>query len=231
MNVDPRELAHFDALAARWWDPDGDLRSLHDVNPVRSGYIASRFELAGARVLDMGCGGGLLAEALAARGARVTGADASAEAIAAARLHLHESGHDVEYLETTAERLAGERAGQYDLVTCLELLEHVPDPGSVVAACARLVRPGGAVCFSTLNRTPQAWLLAVVGAEYLLRLLPRGTHDYSRFIRPSELARWARAAGLELTATAGISYDPFGRTARITGDVSVNYLAWFECPE
>lgn len=227
-NVDPRELAHFDALAARWWDPDGDLHTLHAINPVRTEYIAGRMALAGTRVLDIGCGGGLLAEALAARGARVTGIDASAEAVAVARLHLHESGYAVEYAQGTAEQWAESHPGEYDLVTCLELIEHVPDPQSLVQACARLVRPGGALCVSTLNRTPRAWLLAVLGAEYVLGLLPRGTHDYARFVRPSELDAWARDAGLRLDDTSGLRYEPGTRSARLApDDIRVNYLAWF----
>lgn len=228
-NVDHSEVAHFDALASRWWDADGDLRTLHDINPLRVGYIASRVELAGARVLDVGCGGGLLCEALAALGAEVTGIDASAQAVSVANLHLRESGHAVEYIETTAEAHADSHPGAYDLVTCLELLEHVPAPGSVVDACARLARPGGYVCCSTLNRTPKAWALAVLAAEYVLHLIPRGTHDYARFIKPSELERWARPAGLSLVDTSGIRYDPFSRHAALVGDVSVNYIAWFEC--
>lgn len=229
-NVDPREVERFAALSSRWWDPQGELRSLHDINPARTAFIAERWPLKHARVLDVGCGGGLLTEALAAQGASVTGIDAAAEAIEVARLHLHESGLAVDYHCTTAEEHAATHAGGYDLVTCLEMLEHVPDPASVITACARLVRPGGALCFSTLNRTPKSYALAIVGAEYLLGLLPRGTHDWSRFIRPSELDAWCRAAGIDLVELAGIRYDPFRRNAGITNDVGVNYLAWCNRP-
>lgn len=225
-NIDPREVERFAELAARWWDADGDMKTLHDINPARVAFIAERWPLAGARVLDVGCGGGLLTEALAGAGARVTGIDAGERAIEVARLHLLETGVDAEYLCETAEAHATTHAGEYDLVTCLELLEHVPDPAAVVRACGRLVRPGGAVCFSTLNRTPIAWATAIVGAEYVLGLLPRGTHDWARFIRPSELDQWARAAGLATVELAGLRYDPFGRTATIGGGVQVNYLAW-----
>lgn len=229
-NVDAREVERFAALASRWWDAQGELRTLHDINPARTAYIAERWPLAGAKVLDVGCGGGLLAEALAARGATVTGIDAAADAVEVARLHLHESALTVDYLCTTAEEHAANHADTYDLVTCLEMLEHVPDPAAVVAACARLVRPGGALCFSTLNRTPKSYALAIVGAEYVLGLLPRGTHDWSRFIRPSELDAWCRAAGLDLAELAGIRYDPFRRHASIGRDVGVNYLAWCTRP-
>jgi 2-polyprenyl-6-hydroxyphenyl methylase/3-demethylubiquinone-9 3-methyltransferase len=229
-NVDPREVERFAALASRWWDPQGDLRSLHHINPARTAFIAERWPLAGAKVLDVGCGGGLLTEAMAALGATVTGIDAGADAIEVARLHLHESNLDVAYLCTTAEEYADTHADGYDLVTCLEMLEHVPDPSSVVAACARLVRPGGALCFSTLNRTPKSYALAIIGAEYVLGLLPRGTHDWGRFIRPSELDAWCRVAGVDLVELAGIRYDPFRRHAEISGDVGVNYLAWCRRP-
>ncbi len=225
-NVDDREVDRFEALAARWWDPDGNMRTLHDINPVRTRFIADRVALDGARALDVGCGGGLVTEALAAAGAEVTGIDAGAKAIEVARLHLHESGLDIDYRQETAEAHAASNPGRYDLVTCLELLEHVPEPGAVVAACADAVREGGAVCFSTLNRTPAAWALAVVGAEYVLGLLPRGTHDWRRFIKPSELDAMARAAGLRTIEVTGIVYEPFGRRASLTRTVSVNYLAW-----
>lgn len=229
-NVDPREVERFAALSSRWWDPQGELRTLHDINPVRTAFIADRWPLKGATVLDVGCGGGLLTEALAARGASVTGIDAAADAIQVARLHLHESGLDIDYQCTTAEDHAASHGDGYDLVTCLEMLEHVPDPASVITACARLVRPGGALCFSTLNRTPKSYALAIVGAEYVLGLLPRGTHDWARFIRPSELDTWCRAADLNLKELAGIRYDPFQRHATISKDVDVNYLAWCHRP-
>ena len=225
-NLDQREVERFSDLAARWWDADGDLKTLHDINPARVGFIAERRPLAGARVLDVGCGGGLLSEALAARGADVVGIDASERAIEIAKLHLYESGVKVDYRREMAEAHAAAHAGQYDLVTCLELLEHVPDPASVVAACAQALKPGGAACFSTLNRTAAAFALAIVGAEYVCDLVPRGTHEWSRFIRPSELDAMARAAGLRVTELAGLRYEPFGRTASVGGGLSVNYLAW-----
>ena len=229
-NVDPAEIAKFDAAAPRWWDPDGEFRPLHDLNPARLDYIEARAGLAGSRVVDVGCGGGLLAEGMARRGARVLGIDLAPEALAVARLHALESGLAVEYREVPVEALAESATGQFDLVTCLEMLEHVPDPAAVVASIARLVRPGGNAVVSTINRNARSFALAIVGAEYLLRLLPMGTHRYARLIRPSELSRWARAAGLELVDLAGLGYDPFRRRARLTDDVSVNYLAHFRRP-
>jgi len=224
-NVDPGELARFDTYAARWWDPQGEFRTLHRINPLRLEYIAARAPLRGARVLDVGCGGGLLAEALAAAGARVTGIDMAEASLSVAKLHLLESGLEVDYRRTTAEELAAESPGAFDVVTCLEMLEHVPDPDSVIRACATLVRPGGHVFFSTLNRNPKSYLLAVIGAEYLLGLLPKGTHDYRKFIRPSELERAARRAGLSLRDLTGLHYDPLTGGFRLGGDVDVNYLA------
>lgn len=229
-NVDPAEIAKFDAAAPRWWDPEGEFRPLHDLNPVRLDYIDARAGLAGLRVADVGCGGGLLAEGMARRGARVVGIDLAPEALAVARLHAQESAVDVEYRQCAVESLAESEPAAFDLVTCLEMLEHVPDPAAVVAAIARLVRPGGHAVFSTINRNARSFALAILGAEYLLRLLPMGTHRYARLIRPSELARWARAAGLELEDLAGLAYDPFRRRARLSGDVSVNYLAHFRRP-
>ncbi|MGQ0384163.1 MAG: bifunctional 2-polyprenyl-6-hydroxyphenol methylase/3-demethylubiquinol 3-O-methyltransferase UbiG [Gammaproteobacteria bacterium] len=226
-NADPAEIAKFDAAAPRWWDPDGEFRPLHDLNPARLDYVEARAGLAGRRVLDVGCGGGLLAEGMARRGARVTGIDLAPAAIAVARLHAIESGVTVDYREAAAETLAAAEPGSFDLVTCLEMLEHVPDPAGVLAALARLVRPGGDVICSTINRNPKSFALAIVGAEYLLRLLPMGTHQYSRLIRPSELASWARSAGLEHADLAGLEYSPATRRARISADVSVNYLAHF----
>lgn len=223
--VDPQEVEKFDALAARWWDPDGAFKPLHDINPLRLAFVEGVSGIAGKTVLDVGCGGGILAEAMAARGANVTGIDASEAALVTARLHLAESGLRVDYVRGTGEQLAQERPGAFDLVTCMELLEHVPDPASLVSACARLVRPGGEVVVSTINRNPKAYLLAVIGAEYVLGLLPRGTHDYARFIRPSELDAWARGAGLTLESLEGITYNPLSRRYRSTQDVSVNYLA------
>jgi 2-polyprenyl-6-hydroxyphenyl methylase / 3-demethylubiquinone-9 3-methyltransferase len=220
VNVDPAELEKFNALAHRWWDPEGDFRPLHDINPLRLEWIASHAGLAGATVLDVGCGGGILAEAMAQRGARVTGIDLSEKALRVAELHLHESRLDVRYEKSSVEDLAGE----FDLVTCMELLEHVPQPASMVAACARLVRPGGRVFFSTINRNPKAYLFAVVGAEYVLGLLPKGTHDYARFIKPSELSRWSRAAGLRVEDMTGMTYNPITRRYRLAADCDVNYL-------
>jgi 2-polyprenyl-6-hydroxyphenyl methylase/3-demethylubiquinone-9 3-methyltransferase len=226
-NVDPAELAKFDAAAPQWWDPDGEMRPLHDLNPARLDYIDARAGLAGRRVLDVGCGGGLLAEGMARRGARVTGIDLAPEALTVARLHALEAGIAVDYREVAAEQLAAAEPAGYELVTCLEMLEHVPDPAGALAAIAGLVRPGGDVICSTINRNPKAFALAIVGAEYLLRLLPMGTHHYARLIRPSELARWARSAGLELLDLAGLEYNPATRQARISADCSVNYLAHF----
>jgi 2-polyprenyl-6-hydroxyphenyl methylase / 3-demethylubiquinone-9 3-methyltransferase len=223
-NVDPREVAKFDDLAHRWWDPEGEFKPLHDINPLRLDYVERRVPLADARVLDVGCGGGILAESMARRGATVTGIDMAEAPLEVARLHLLESGLEVDYRQVPVERLADEMPGAFDVVTCMEMLEHVPDPASVVSACARLVRPGGHVFFSTINRNPRSFLLAIVGAEYLLRLLPRGTHEYARFIRPSELTRWVRAAGLETCHVAGLGYNPLTREYRLDDDVQVNYL-------
>lgn len=225
-NLDREELSRFARLARDWWDPDGALRTLHDINPLRLDYIDARAHLAGKRVLDVGCGGGILAEAMARRGARVTGIDPGEEAIGAARAHAEGSGLAVDYRVLTAEALAAEQPAAYDVVTCMELLEHVPDPASAVRACAELARPGAHVFFATLNRTPKAYALAVLGAEYLLGLLPRGTHDYARFIRPSELDAWGRAAGLELCELRGVAYNPVTRRCRLIDDVAVNYMAW-----
>ncbi len=226
-NVDPNEIRKFEALAARWWDPESEFKPLHDINPLRLDYIRKQVPLAGARVLDVGCGGGLLSEALAREGAQVTGIDMGEAPLSVARLHLHESGLEVDYRQTTAEAFAEAHPGEFDLVTCLEMLEHVPDPASTVAACARLVKPGGTVVFSTINRNPKAWLFAIVGAEYLLGLLPKGTHDYEKFIRPSELDAWARAAGLVLEDITGMQYTPFTRTYRLGPDTDVNYLTTY----
>lgn len=224
-NVDPAEVAKFESLASRWWDPDSEFKPLHDINPLRLDFIDARCGLAGRRVIDVGCGGGLLAEAMAHRGARVTGIDMGEAPLGVARLHAQESGVAVEYRQASAEAMAEEHAGEYDVVTCLEMLEHVPDPGSVIRACATLVKSGGHVFFSTLNRNPKAYALAVLGAEYLLRMLPRGTHDYAKFIRPSELAGWCREAGLEVREQSGLVYHPLTRQYRLSAhDVSVNYL-------
>jgi 2-polyprenyl-6-hydroxyphenyl methylase / 3-demethylubiquinone-9 3-methyltransferase len=220
VNADPAELEKFSNLAHRWWDPEGEFRPLHDINPLRLDWIARHAALEGAAVLDVGCGGGILAEAMARRGARVTGIDLSDKALRVAELHLHESKLAVRYEKSSVEDYAGE----FDVVTCMELLEHVPDPASMVAACARLVRPGGQVFFSTINRNPKSYLFAVVGAEYILGLLPKGTHDYMRFIKPSELARWSRAAGLRVDELIGMTYNPITRRYRLGADCDVNYL-------
>jgi 2-polyprenyl-6-hydroxyphenyl methylase/3-demethylubiquinone-9 3-methyltransferase len=223
-NADPAELAKFGELAHRWWDPQGEFRPLHEINPLRLGWIESLAPLAARDVLDVGCGGGILAEAMARRGARVTGIDLSEKPLRVAQLHLLESAQQVRYELAAAEDYAERHAGSFDVVTCMELLEHVPDAASTVAACARLLRPGGRVFFSTINRNPKAYLFAVIGAEYVLKLLPRGTHDYARFIRPSELAQWCRAAGLRAAEMTGMTYNPLTRRYRLEPDSSVNYL-------
>ncbi|MBE0489044.1 MAG: bifunctional 2-polyprenyl-6-hydroxyphenol methylase/3-demethylubiquinol 3-O-methyltransferase UbiG [Halomonas sp.] len=224
-NVDPGEIAKFEALASRWWDPQSEFKPLHEINPLRLDFIDARAGLAGKQVVDVGCGGGLLAEAMAHRGARVTGIDLGEAPLAVARLHAEESGVEVDYRRISVEALADERPGEFDVVTCLEMLEHVPDPASVVRACAALVKPGGQLFFSTLNRNPKAYALAILGAEYLLRLLPRGTHDYEKFIRPAELAGWCRAAKLDIQEQSGLVYNPLTRRYRLhPTDVSVNYL-------
>ena len=230
-NVNPAETAKFDRLAARWWDPDGESRPLHDLNPVRLNYVAERVALTGARILDVGCGGGILSEALAAAGADVVGIDLAPRVLDVARLHLHESGRKVDYREISVEALAQESPGTFDAITCMELLEHVPDPASVVAACAVLLTPAGRLFLSTLNRTPLAFGAAIVGAEYALNLLPRGTHHYAQFIRPSELASALRGAGLELEDLSGLAYNPLTRRARMTQSTQVNYLACARKPE
>lgn len=229
-NVSPDEIARFDSLAARWWDPDGESRPLHDLNPSRLAYVAERVALRGARVLDVGCGGGLLSEALARAGAEVTAIDLAPNVLDVARLHLYETGLRVDYREVSVETMALENPASFDAITCMEMLEHVPDPGSVIDACARLLKPGGTLVVSTLNRTPAAFALAIVGAEYLARLLPMGTHEYSKFIRPSELAAALREAGLELADVTGLGYNPITRRARLTASTAVNYLACAEKP-
>lgn len=229
-NFDPAELAKFDGAASRWWDPEGDFRPLHDLNPARLDYIDAQAGIAGKRVLDVGCGGGLLSEGMARRGARVTGIDLAPGAIEVAKLHALEAGIPVDYRLVAVETLAESESGAYDLVTCLEMLEHVPEPAAILAGIARLVRPGGDVVCSTINRNPKSFALAIVGAEYLLGLLPKGTHQYARLIRPSELARWARQAGLETAGLAGLEYNPATRKARVSTNTSVNYLAHFKRP-
>jgi 2-polyprenyl-6-hydroxyphenyl methylase/3-demethylubiquinone-9 3-methyltransferase len=229
-NVHPAETAKFDRLASRWWDPDGESRPLHDLNPVRLGYIAARCRLKGARALDVGCGGGLLSEALARSGARVTAIDLAPAVLDVARLHLFESDLEVDYREISVEALADEMPDAFDVVTCMEMLEHVPDPASVIRACATLLKPGGTLFLSTLNRTPLAFGAAILGAEHVLRLLPRGTHHYAQFIKPSEIATDLRAAGLVLDDLSGITYNPFTRGASLTRSVEVNYLAYATKP-
>lgn len=223
-NADPHELDKFGEVAHRWWDPNSEFRPLHDINPARLGWIDSNIRLEGKQVIDVGCGGGLLSEGMAALGARVTGIDLSEKALAVASLHLFESGHAINYRLISAEAMAEEAPSSFDLVTCLEMLEHVPDPASTVAACARLVKPGGQVFLSTINRNPKAYLLAVVGAEYLFNLLPRGTHEYARFLKPAELARLCREVGLDVLEVTGLRYNPFRREGSIGADTDVNYL-------
>ncbi len=230
-NADAAEVARFNALASRWWDPAGEMRLLHRMNPVRLAYISERVRLAGTRCLDVGCGGGLLSEALAQAGGDVTGIDLAEDSLTIARLHQLETGlQTLRYRHTTAEELASAEPAAYDVVACLEMLEHVPDPASVIDACARLVRPGGHVFFSTINRNPQAFFVTVLSAEYLLGLLPRGTHDVTRFIRPSELDHWARQAGLVLEDLSGLVFNAATRDFGLAPDVRVNYIACFRRP-
>jgi 2-polyprenyl-6-hydroxyphenyl methylase/3-demethylubiquinone-9 3-methyltransferase len=224
MNADPAELEKFSQLASRWWDPHGEFRPLHEINPLRLDWIDERAPLAGKRVLDVGCGGGILAEAMAGRGARVTGIDLAEKPLRVAELHLLQSKAQVAYEQVSTEEYASRHAGEFDVVTCMELLEHVPQPAAMVAACAKLVRPGGQVFFSTINRNPKSYLFAVVGAEYILRLLPKGTHDYQRFIKPSELSRFARDADLRVAELIGMTYNPLTQRYRLEADCDVNYL-------
>ena len=223
-NVDPTELAKFGALAARWWDPHSEFKPLHDINPLRLGWIDEQVGLKGKRVIDIGCGGGILAESMAALGADVTGIDLSEKPLKVAQLHLLESGQTVDYRLIAAEQMAQEQPGSFDCVTCMEMLEHVPDPTSTVSAAAALTKPGGWVFFSTLNRNPKSFLLAIIGAEYVLNLLPKGTHEYRRFITPAELAAMARDAGLTVNGFIGMTYNPFSKVYALSDDVSVNYL-------
>jgi len=229
-NVDVAEIAKFDALASRWWDPAGSFRPLHQINPLRLDFIRQRCTLSAAQVLDVGCGGGILAESMSQQGASVTGIDMAESPLTVARLHQAESGTNVTYLQSTAEGLAENRSQEFDVVTCLEMLEHVPFPTAVIAACARLVKPGGDVFFSTINRNPKSFLFAIIGAEYVLRLLPAGTHHYDKFIRPSELESWARHAGLELRSSTGIHYNPLTQEYSLRPNVDVNYLMHYQRP-
>ena len=225
LNADPAELAKFSELAHRWWDPESEFRPLHDINPLRLDWIDQQAALKGKRVVDIGCGGGILADSMAWRGADVLGVDLASKALRVAQLHALEAGTpSIRYREVSAEALAAEEPAGFDVVTCMEMLEHVPDPGSVVQACATLVKPGGWVFFSTVNRNAKAFMLAIVGAEYVLNMLPRGTHEYARFIRPSELAGHCRAAGLTLQGTRGLEYNPLTRRYRLSGNTDVNYL-------
>jgi 2-polyprenyl-6-hydroxyphenyl methylase/3-demethylubiquinone-9 3-methyltransferase len=225
VNADPAELSKFSDLAHRWWDPESEFRPLHQINPLRLDWIQTLSPLAGKRVLDVGCGGGILAEAMARKGAQVLGIDLARKALKVAQLHALEAHtENVEYREVSAEAIAAEQPGTFDVVTCMEMLEHVPDPGSVVRACGSLVKPGGWVFFSTINRNPKSFLFAIVGAEYLLNLLPRGTHEYAKFVRPSELAGYCRSAGLALAHTRGMEYNPLTRRYWMSSDTSVNYL-------
>ncbi len=227
LNVDPKEIAKFEALAARWWDPNSEFKPLHDINPLRLNYIDELASLKNKTVIDVGCGGGILAESMAERGATVTGIDMGEAPLSVAKLHGLETEVEVEYLQQEAESLANQRSEQYDIVTCMEMLEHVPDPSSTIKACARLCKPGGQVFFSTINRNPKSFLFAIVGAEYVLRLLPKGTHEYRNFIRPSELESWSREAGLSLKHMTGMSYNPLSKQYRLGNDVDVNYLMHF----
>jgi len=223
-NADPIELEKFSQLAHKWWDPHSEFKPLHDINPLRLGYIDRHAGLAGKTVLDVGCGGGILSESMAGLGADVTGIDLADKPLQVAKLHLLESGKQVVYRKVAVEELATEQPGHYDVVTCLEMLEHVPDPSSVIAACAKLVKPGGWVFFSTLNRNPKSYLLAVIGAEYILKMLPRGTHDYAKFIKPSELAQSCRNAGLGLENIIGMSYNPLTQAYSLGSNTDVNYM-------
>ncbi|EIJ43188.1 ubiquinone biosynthesis O-methyltransferase [Beggiatoa alba B18LD] len=231
MNVDQQELAKFSTLAARWWDANSEFKPLHDINPLRLQFIETHSDgLAGKQVLDIGCGGGILSESMAKKGAEVTAIDMSEAALSVARLHLYESQVQVNYRAMTAEALALEQPAQYDVVTCMEMLEHVPDPASIIQACHTLVKPNGYVFFSTINRNPKAYLFAILGAEYILQLLPKGTHDYAKFIRPSELATWIREADLNIQGFTGMSYNPLTKHYWLNNDISVNYLAYAQRP-
>lgn len=230
-NVDPAEIAKFEELASRWWDRNSEFKPLHDINPLRVNYIEQRSPLAERRVVDVGCGGGILSEAMAMRGAKVTGIDMGEAPLSVARLHQLESGASVDYFQTTAEELAEDQAGYYDVVTCLEMLEHVPNPASVIRACATLCKPGGDLYFSTINRNPKSFAFAILGAEYVLQLLPKGTHEYRKFIRPSELGNWVRENDLRLEHMIGLTYNPITRQYRLNErDVDVNYMVHVKKP-
>lgn len=224
LNIDSAEVSKFEELASRWWDPNSEFKPLHDINPLRLKYIDDRAHITGKKILDVGCGGGILAESMARRGAIVTGIDAGKAPLTVAKLHALESGVKLDYEQITAEEMAEQHPGEYDVVTCMEMLEHVPDPASVIAACAQLVNPDGHVFFSTINRTPKGYLFAIVGAEYVLNMLPKGTHDYNKFIRPSEMDSWIRHAELETQDISGMSYNPISRHYSLGKDIDVNYL-------
>ena len=224
LNFDPKEIAKFEELASRWWDPDSEFKPLHEINPLRLEYIDRRASLKGKTVVDVGCGGGILAESMAIKGANVLGIDMGKAPLSVASLHKLETGAKLEYQQITAEELADKEAGKYDVVTCMEMLEHVPDPSSVIAACSKLVKPDGHVFFSTINRNPKSYLFAIVGAEYIMQMLPKGTHDYSKFIKPSELENWARSADLHLRELTGMSYNLLSKKYSLGHDVDVNYL-------
>ena len=224
LNFDPQEIAKFEELASRWWDPDSEFKPLHEINPLRLEYIERRSSLKGKTVVDVGCGGGILAESMALKGAHVLGIDMGKAPLSVAQLHKLESGAELDYQQMTAEELAEQEAGKYDVVTCMEMLEHVPDPSSVIAACSKLVKPDGHVFFTTINRNPKSYLFAIVGAEYIMKILPKGTHDYSKFIKPSELESWARTADLHLRELTGMSYNILSKKYSLSHDVTVNYL-------
>lgn len=227
INADPMELEKFSQLAHRWWDPQSEFKPLHEINPLRLNYIDEIAQIKGKAAIDVGCGGGILSEAMAAKGAIVTGIDLSDKALKVAKLHLLESGHHVDYRKITVESMAIENPHQYDVVTCMEMLEHVPNPASVIQSCSRLAKPNGWVFFSTLNRNPKSYLYAIIGAEYILNLLPRGTHEYARFIKPAELARMARSAGLTDAKIIGMTYNPISKIYALENDTSVNYIMAF----
>ncbi|MEX0737969.1 MAG: bifunctional 2-polyprenyl-6-hydroxyphenol methylase/3-demethylubiquinol 3-O-methyltransferase UbiG [Pseudohongiella sp.] len=229
-NRDDAEIHKFEALAARWWDPNSEFRPLHEINPLRMGFISGKINPAGQRCIDIGCGGGILSEALAHQGATVTAIDLAEASLAVARLHKLESGLDISYENIAAEAMAAREPGQYDIVTCLEMLEHVPDPEAIVEACVKLARPGGHIFFSTLNRNPKSWLFAIVGGEYILNLLPRGTHDYAKFIKPSELASWCRQYGLQQGELIGMGYNPLSKRYSLQKNIDVNYLVHYRKP-
>jgi len=228
LNFDPQEIAKFEELASRWWDPDSEFKPLHEINPLRLEYIDRRCTLNGKKTVDVGCGGGILAESMALKGAHVLGIDMGKAPLSVAQLHKLESGAELDYQQITAEELAEQETEQYDVVTCMEMLEHVPDPASVIAACSKMVKPGGHVFFSTINRNPKSYLFAIIGAEYIMQMLPKGTHEYNKFIKPSELENWARAADLHLRELTGMSYNLLSKKYSLGHDVDVNYLMHFQ---